>query len=115
MISWFQGEVKAEALNWNVSPSTCVVNKPGDSCRLEFEIELQHHLGQSACLFVDDTQLTCWSQLPEHFKWEITIYEPGLLSLQNHENKVLLSKKLEIKSIYPVKKRRRVRSPWSMF
>lgn len=115
LVGLFQGEVKAEALIWNVSPSTCVVHESGDFCRLGIEVKISNHRTQSSCLYFNNEQLNCWSETPHQFTWELVINKPGMLTLKGPKNHILLKKKLEIKSIKPVKKRRRVRSPWSMF
>lgn len=115
----FHGEVSALPTEWNVIPSACVVDRPGDFCRLEFEIittpkELAIP-SLPACLYLEKKLIQCWEQLPEHITTSVEIKETSTLLLVDNNKDVLFEKKLEVKSIHPVRQRRRVRSPWSMF
>lgn len=114
LLTGFQLKAYAQAFNWDVSPSACVVHKPGDSCRLQFDVIMYEGFNHPACIYWDEIQLSCWSSLPKKFEWELEMSHSGVLSLRyNHH--VYIEKKLEIKSLLPSKSRRRVRSPWSMF
>ncbi|MCY7294707.1 DUF3019 domain-containing protein [Alteromonas sp. a30] len=106
-------KANAQVFNWDVNPSACVVRKPGDSCRLNFEITMYEGFNKEACLYWDDIQLQCWSALPQKFSWPLEISQTGSLSLRYNEE-IFVTKNIEIKSLLP-NKRRRVRSPWSMF
>ena len=90
-----------------------MVHKPGDACRLDFEITVYEGVNKAACLYWDDIQLQCWSALPHKFSWPLDISQTGTLSLRYNEQ-IFAEKTIEIKSLLP-NKRRRVRSPWSMF
>ncbi|UAA38365.1 DUF3019 domain-containing protein [Paraneptunicella aestuarii] len=115
----FHSEVNALPTEWDVIPSACVVDRPGDFCRLEFEIITtageRASLSLPACLYLEKELIQCWEQLPEHITASVEIKETNTLLLVDKNKEVLLEKKLEVKSIHPVRQRRRVRSPWSMF
>ena len=115
----FHEDVKAKPFEWNVIPSACIVNRPGDFCRLEFEVlatsEVKKAPPIEACLYLEDDEIECWNNLPDRIKTSVEIKESSTLLLVTKDKKVLLEQTLEVKSVHPVKKRRRVRSPWSMF
>lgn len=116
ILGLFQGnKAVAETLYWNVNPSTCVVNESGDSCRLEIQVAINGLDNTPGCLVFEDKQISCWDSLPPQFATIVTLNSPGQLSLHAQDGSVLLQQTLDVKSIISTKRKRRLRSPWSMF
>lgn len=131
--AWAEQPTQATQSEWSISPSTCVVDKPGDSCRLKFTFRARKHMSKSSvasnnehssnepshdhsiCIHVDDTTLRCWEKPPAVASLEVELNHNSELTITNAAQNVLYQRSLEVKSIQPLRQRRRVRSPWSMF
>lgn len=100
---------------WQVTPTTCVVNQQGEHCRLELSLVWQSQELQNVCVYLDQQQLSCWSnQQQGQLQATLPLQGPALLQLRNHQSQVLLSQHLYVLSRQP-ERRRRLVAPWSVF
>ncbi|WP_338294411.1 DUF3019 domain-containing protein [Planctobacterium marinum] len=102
---------------WQIAPSTCFTDKPGGLCRLSLNINLPRDLintRQEVCFVLGDTLLRC-------IRSDLGQIEFTLELTQSTELQILVDgqlsarKILQVQSLTPSSKRRRVRNPWSFF
>ncbi|MDF2177905.1 DUF3019 domain-containing protein [Aliiglaciecola sp. CAU 1673] len=103
----------AQERAWALKPTVCVVERLGEVCELPLNIELFGVFPAQACLFLQSTELACWSPIPSQISVVVEYNEPAEISLRDPLDLPILSSHLDIKALIPV--RRRVRAPWSLF
>lgn len=104
-----------QSLCWQVTPQVCLVDKQQQLCQLELSLSWQSHLQQSLCVYLDQQQLSCWSnQQQGQYHATVSLAGSALLQLRNLNQQVLLSQPLNVLSRQP-ERRRRLVAPWSVF
>lgn len=102
---------------WQIAPSTCFTDKPGELCRLQISITLPKTLintRQEVCFLLDDVLLKCIRS--DTAQVDFSLLLPTSTELQILvDGKLSTRKKLHVQSLTPSSKRRRVRNPWSFF
>ncbi|MCC2607855.1 DUF3019 domain-containing protein [Planctobacterium marinum] len=108
--------VQASSTEWQIAPSTCFTDKPGELCRLQIKVTLPARLANShreICFFLNKKQLQCLRSQSAELQLPITLADNADLHITVDGTRQF-DKKLLIQSLVP-NKRRRVRSPWSFF
>jgi len=103
----------SQATEWRVQPLSCVTNSAATSCEINLSIWFPDELSGHYCLYLDQEQLKCWSQLPASDQLTLNYGQSANLILKDEFDKVVLKAKLSLKTLS--KKRKRVRAPWSIF
>lgn len=102
--------------HFSIKPYTCIVNKLGDTCQLTATVEWQAMENINVCLYQDNREMFCWNNVAKGKKvLPVNISETTQFVLSQKINQVLASQKVKIASATPMKKRRRLRSDWSIF
>lgn len=109
----------AKSEQWEVSPSTCVVDKSGEFCRLEILLSIPTSFSETIatsplCFNLGEQQLTCLAQKQHSILLNVEFNESSELRVLSG-NEMLFSQLIEIQALTPKTKRRRVKSPWSLF
>lgn len=108
--------VKASPGEWQIAPSTCFTNKPGEPCRLQIRVALPAKLSntqQEVCFYLNEQLLKCLRSNTAEVLVPVTLTENAELQIKVDGNKKAVQKLL-VQSLEP-NKRRRVKSPWSFF
>ena len=101
---------------FSIKPLTCVVNKIGDTCQLMATVQWRADNNTSVCLLQDEIKTFCWqNKIMGKQVIPIELKSTTNFTLVNNDNSVFASQKVNITSIQPTKKRRRLRSAWSIF
>ena len=107
----------ATASDWNIFPSTCITDKPGELCRLHIQVEFPPQLQSQpteVCFFVNQQRLRCALSGEQAIEIAVEITRTSELTLVLGE-RVALTKALLVQSRVRKHQRRRVRNPWSFF
>ncbi len=114
---------RAAATDWEIVPTTCLVERLGSACHLQLQIKppaprlegsLSNNPPQQVCFNLDEEQLHCRLLDIEVIAFDIQFDRQRTLSVWLDGIQVY-STTLRIQSTSPIVKRRRVRSPWSLF
>ncbi|WP_159083968.1 DUF3019 domain-containing protein [Saccharobesus litoralis] len=101
----------ASAANLSLKPRACSVDKHGQ-CNLDIVVVYQ--VKQPACLFVNDTQLTCTNNTElNQYTYSYNSDQPLVFSLVNQQSQPIVE--VEFLRLQLSKFRRRQRNPWSLF
>ncbi|WP_284217614.1 DUF3019 domain-containing protein [Agaribacter marinus] len=101
---------------FSLSPTTCVTNKNDETCQMDLHIVLEDSsIKENVCIFLSGTSLGCWfsQTMPEFIS--VKLLRAQQLVIKEENGKTLFSQTLFIKYIEPIKKRRRINNPWSIF
>lgn len=104
---------------WSIVPSTCIVDKSGDFCRLNVLVTPPSNYAQTwnnreICFALQQQTLHCLPTVQLHMQVNVEFDRPSMFEVLL-EDTVVAAQLLEIQTLSPVKQRRRVRSPWSLF
>ena len=102
---------------WQIAPSTCFTDKPGGLCRLSLNINLPKDLvnsRQEVCFFLGETLLQCIRSDIAQVKFALELTQSAELQIRV-DGQLSMRKTLQVQSLTPSSKRRRVRNPWSFF
>ncbi|XOV79764.1 MAG: DUF3019 domain-containing protein [Aestuariibacter sp.] len=105
--------------HWLVIPSTCIVDKSGDICRLELNVQPPKQLLNQTkvgevCFSLQQQRLSCVSTITAAMQVDVVFEHPSLFEVFIAEQMVH-NQQLDIQTLAPSNQRRRVRSPWSLF
>ena len=99
-----------------IKPLSCIVSKQGDQCQLNAVVEWQASSAVNVCLTQDDQKLYCWPEAQYGKKsLPVAITSNTTFILLADSNIQLASQQVVISATKPKKKRRRLRSGWSIF
>lgn len=98
-----------------IKPSVCMVRQTGDTCQMKVKVMWQHNEPINACLFQNDSQITCWENVKYiNTDLNITLSEDMKFTLKKNNN-ILASQHIKVNTALPKKYRRRLRANWSFF
>lgn len=98
-----------------IKPSVCMVKTLGDTCRMTVKVMWQHDQYIDACLYQNESQLTCWKNVKAIDKnIDINLAQDMAFTLKN-EQQVFAFQEIKINTVYSKKYRRRLRANWSFF
>ena len=101
---------------FELKPQVCIVKKIGDSCRLETGVEWQTREKMDVCLTHEGKTLRCWQgQQQAKTALAIMLSQNSQVWLLDGDNEKLATATLTVNAVTPKKRRRRLRSPWSLF
>lgn len=99
-----------------ISPTTCVVNKPGEVCASPLQITWQMPRAMDLCLYVQKERLKCWRNTQQVS--EVLVYKLSTsttFDLKDNTQRVIASGKVNVNSATSKRFRRRLRADWSVF
>lgn len=101
---------------FEVKPQVCIVKKIGEQCTLQTTVKWRSTEAMEVCLTQQSEVLQCWKDslaINEELAINLTQTTQVLL-VDQHKDK-LASEILQVNALNPKKKRRRLRSAWSLF
>jgi hypothetical protein len=102
--------------NFAVKPQVCIVKKIGEPCELNTTVHWQTNEAMDLCLLLGDKVLQCWqNQADISEKLAIVLHQSTNVKLLDDHNIALASEMLEVNAVSPKKRRKRLRSAWSLF
>lgn len=97
-------------------PQVCIVKKIGQQCTLTTQLHWRATVPIAACLTQQSQVLHCWPQGQNvSEQMSIALSESTSVWLIDSDQDKLASALLSVNAIHPKKRRRRLRSPWSLF
>ncbi|MGB1298777.1 MAG: DUF3019 domain-containing protein [Psychrobium sp.] len=100
----------------SISPSTCIVNKPGEICTSPLQLSWQVPRAMDLCLYVQKERLKCWRNTQQ--VTEVLVYKLSTsttFDLKDNTQRVIASSKVNVNSATSKRFRRRLRADWSVF
>ncbi|MCT6698123.1 DUF3019 domain-containing protein [Rheinheimera sp. 4Y26] len=105
----------AQRLCWQVAPTVCLLDQQQNSCQLPLQLDWQSAEPLSACAYLNERKLQCWSASQQgQLQQQLPLTGPANLELRNMQQQVLLQQQLTVLSRQP-ERRRRLVAPWSVF
>ena len=101
---------------FNLKPQVCIVKKIGDDCDFSARVQWRTTEPMDVCLLQQQQVLQCW--VDEQYvdqTIELLLQQTTLVSLIDQQQKPLATQVLQVNAIQSKKKRRRLRSAWSLF
>lgn len=104
-----------QMLCWQVAPTVCLLDQQQNSCLLPLQLDWQSAQPLSACAYLDNLQLKCWSASQQgQLQQQLPLTGPAHLELRDMQQQVLLQQQVTVLSRQP-ERRRRLVAPWSVF
>lgn len=101
--------------SWLVTPLVCVSEYLGESCEMPVNIVFNKLPKDNYCLYQDEFLLHCWQTDYTSLNIQLNYDHAVWLVLKDAAGKSILKQELTIKAQQSSNKRRRIRSPWSLF
>ena len=101
---------------FEIKPQICIVKKIGEPCTLETTVQWRTTQAMEVCLTQQNEVLQCWKDsLFISEKLAIILTQTTQVQLVDQHKDTLASEMLQVNALNPKKKRRRLRSAWSLF
>jgi hypothetical protein len=101
---------------FEIKPQVCIVKKIGEQCTLQTTVKWVTTEAMEVCLTQQSEVLQCWKDsLSISEKLAINLTQTAQVLLVDQHKDKLASEILQVNALNPKKKRRRLRSAWSLF
>ena len=107
----------AQPTDWQITPSTCINDKPGLLCHIEIVIIFPKKLQktpETVCFYIENNPLNCLTSGENPVILPVELTKSSILNILINDE-LVAEKQMLVQSLAPNNKRRRVRNPWSFF
>jgi hypothetical protein len=101
--------------SWLITPLVCVSEYLGEPCEMPIKIVFNKLPNDNYCLYQDEFLLHCLQGNNTNLNIQLNYDHAVWLVLKDAAGNSILKQELSIKAQQSNNKRRRIRSPWSLF
>ncbi|EWH08519.1 hypothetical protein DS2_16966 [Catenovulum agarivorans DS-2] len=101
---------------FTVKPLVCIVERLGQSCKMQALFRWQYTPEQPLCIWQDDTKLFCTTATgkKQRKNWTVELKQSTVFSCRVNDH-IVAKQTVEVAGLNPPQYRRRLHSDWSLF